>query len=176
MSNDQPLFQISKILWDGSDFKLLKLRNSWKKEIEYKLHHIEESKKEFWNWFLIDTSKSKDKKIVNQFSDFEELLYLCDFATEFDIAVCSSIMHPLSIDDDLASMAKIKKLMREKSAFLSGKNKEFSVAPYIKYINNYRNKYLPCKELIQLKVDDVEVLEDVEDEDEMDMNDKNAHA
>ena len=122
---------------------LIKLRSIWRHEIEYKLINIEDPKNR--NFFsrklnIRKYTKSTDKEIYEKISSFEIELLLMDFSIFFDILISDKINYQININDELDFITNIKKLLKTKSKYLTGKYNEYNVNNHIKFLNNLKKR------------------------------------
>ena len=115
------------------------LRENWFMEIFYKLDNIQDPKS--LNFFsrLFTTTKSKDKKVSQKVSEFEEEMYLINASIEIDFVLCSTINYEFSVMEDLNNLYKLYSKLEEKSFYLSGVT-DININNYLDGVKNLKKK------------------------------------
>jgi hypothetical protein len=144
---DQPIGQHERAQLLGIHRDLLKLREIWFSEIEYKLENIKDPKSlDFFKRTFFTTTKGKDKKITDQVSDFQDEINFINATLFLDVGLCYGINHKSSLQDDLSRIDQIESSMNEKAKYLSGKN-DLNLDADLKKIEFIKNSYMSFKPL-----------------------------
>ena len=115
---------------------LRQLRATWRRELSFHLHGIEDPDKAHWMERTFTFRSTNDKSIHGKITDGQIQLALMEYSMRLDqvLAIGSNSLDGFerSLADEIVEIRGLSDLLREKSAYISAKNKgDFSVDPMI---------------------------------------------
>jgi len=137
---------------------LLELRINWFSEIDYKMENIKDPESLDFFKKKFTPSKTKDKKIASQVSDFQNEVNLINATLFLDAGLCYGIGHKSSLTEDINRLDKLERVMKEKESYLSGKT-DINLNSDLEKIKFIKNSYLHFDPIINSNIVDAEVLE-----------------
>lgn len=130
---------------------LLELRLNWFSEIDYKMENIKDPESLDFFKKKFTPSKTKDKKIANQISDFQNEVNLINATLFLDAGLCYGISHNSSLDEDINRLEKLESKMKEKKSYLSGKT-DVNLNSDLEKIQFIKNSYLHFDPIINSNI------------------------
>jgi hypothetical protein len=117
--------------------ELTEIRCTLRNEMEYKLNQINDPKKFPYLKRKLTRTRTKDKNIYKELSKIEEDLNLLNYCYMYNVAFNQAFNFPNNtIDDELNRLQITKKIIEEKSGYISGRFIEFSTSKHYVYCNN----------------------------------------